>query len=133
MWSSLNGPFDIAKQDPQRSSNELRLFKSGKLGKSFQYLAVGVGQSDCGLLQAVWMPHDKGGEAIQMPNCVARVWRVPEVGTDLGYSCDVPGHKLRMGLLEIEIPALNRGQASQAEMRSLVIVRSCAYSPASHP
>jgi hypothetical protein len=36
--------------------------------------------------------------------------------------CDVPGHKLRTGLLEIEMPALNRGQASQAEMRSLVIV-----------
>jgi len=85
MWSSLNGPFDIAKQNPQRSSYELRLFKPGKLGKSFQYLAVGIGQSDCGLLQAVWMPHDKSGEAIQMPNCVASVWRVPEIGTDLGY------------------------------------------------
>jgi len=59
MWSSLNGPFNIAKQNPQRSANELRLFKPRKLGKSFQYLAVGVGQSDCGLLQAVWMPHDK--------------------------------------------------------------------------
>jgi len=35
IWSSLNGPFDIAKQNPQRSSYELRLFKPGKLGKSF--------------------------------------------------------------------------------------------------
>ena len=38
MWSSLNGPFNIAKQNPQRSANELRLFKPRKLGKSFQYL-----------------------------------------------------------------------------------------------
>jgi hypothetical protein len=31
------------------------------------------------------MPHDNGGKAIQMPNCVASVWRVAEIGTGLGY------------------------------------------------
>ena len=51
IWSFLNGQFDVPKQNPQRSSNELRLFEPGKLGKSFQYLTVGLRQPDRGLLQ----------------------------------------------------------------------------------
>ena len=73
--SFLNGPFDTPKQDPQRGSHDLRLFKPGKVGKSLQDLAVSLSQPDCGLLQLRWIAHDTGGEAIQMPNCVASVWR----------------------------------------------------------
>jgi len=85
IWSFLNGPFDTTKQNSQRSSNELRLFEPGKLRKSFQYLAVGLGQPDRGLFRIGWMPHDNDGKAIRMPNCVASVWRLAEIGTNLGY------------------------------------------------
>ena len=38
------------------SSYDLRLLKTGKLSKSFQYLAVGLGQPDRSLFQVGWMP-----------------------------------------------------------------------------
>jgi hypothetical protein len=72
IWSSLCRPFDIAKQNPERSSNELGLFKPGKLGKSFQYLAVRLRQSDRGFLQVVWMRHNKVAKQYK---CQI-VWRV---------------------------------------------------------
>jgi hypothetical protein len=40
-----------------------------------QNLAVGFSQPDRGLLQLQQMPHDTEGAAIQLPNCVAEVWR----------------------------------------------------------
>ena len=83
--SFLNGPFDTPKQNPKRGSNDLRPFKPGKLGKSFQYLAVGLCQPDRSLLQVGSIPHSNSGDAIRMPNCVARVWRDGESGTKLGY------------------------------------------------
>ena len=61
------------------------MFEPGKLRKSFQYLAVSFGQPNRGLFRIGWMPHDDDEKAIQMPNCVASVWRFVEIGTNLVY------------------------------------------------
>ena len=77
------------------------MFQPGKLGQSFQYLAVGIGQTNRGLLHVMRIPHDKGVEAIQMPNCVASVWRLAEIGANLCYresktrAIRTEGHKRR--------------------------------------
>lgn len=83
MWSFVNWQFDTTKQNPQRSSNDLRLFEPGKLPKSFQYLAVGLRKPDGGLLQIGRTLHDKDTEAIEIPNCMASVWRIAQIATKL--------------------------------------------------
>jgi len=82
--SLRNGLFDTPKQGAQRGSDDLRLFKPGKLGKSLQNLPVGLSQPDRGLLQIRQMPHDNRAVAIEMPNCVAYVWRRAESGAEFG-------------------------------------------------
>ena len=84
--SSLpNGSFDTPKQGAQRGSDDLRLFEPGKLSKSSQNLAVGLGQPDRSLPQRQQMSHDTEGFAIHLPNCVAPVWRWRNLTWNLGY------------------------------------------------
>lgn len=66
------------------------------------------------------MPHDNGGKAIQMPNCVASVWRVAEIGKSLGYGNSNKGNpterhrRLQGAMKTANVPQFRREQRSRS-------------------